>query len=132
MGTHKDLDIWKLSVELVVRIYDVTRSFPNEELYGLTSQMRRAAVSVPSNIAEGAARRHNGEYVQFLYIALGSLAELETQVIIVQRLRYLPADTAIFEFIEHIRKKLIAFIKYVRALSSPKLLNRSTRKRLNP
>jgi four helix bundle protein len=116
MGTHKDLDIWKLSVELVVRIYDVTRSFPNEESYGLTSQMRRAAVSVPSNIAEGAARRHNGEYVQFLYIAPGSLSELETQLIIAEKLKYISADMLVFNMLEDVRKKLIALIKYLKNL----------------
>ena len=85
---YKDLDIWKRSIKLVEDIYRVTKSFPREELYGLTSQIRRAAVSIPSNIAEGFTRFHNKEYKQFLYIALGSCSELSTQIIIASRLKY--------------------------------------------
>jgi four helix bundle protein len=76
----RDLDVWQLGKKIVLRIYQTTRSFPREEQYGLTSQMRRAAVSIPSNIAEGFNRYHNKEYRQFLYTALGSCAELETQI----------------------------------------------------
>ena len=86
--SYKDLNIWKRSIELVEDIYRLTKSFPKEELYGLTSQMRRAAVSIPSNIAEGFTRFHNKEYRQFLYIALGSCSELSTQIIIASRLKY--------------------------------------------
>ena len=75
---HKDLEVWKKSMDLVSNIYKITESFPNKELYGLTNQIRRAAVSIPSNIAEGAARNSKKEFIQFLYIALGSLSELET------------------------------------------------------
>ena len=89
MKTHKDLDVWKRSIEFVVSIYKLTSSFPKEELYGLTSQIRRCSVSIPSNIAEGAARNHDNEYRQFLYISLGSAAELETQLIISNRLGYI-------------------------------------------
>lgn len=88
MKTHKDLDVWKRAVDLVATIYKTTSSFPKEEIYGLTSQIRRAAVSVPSNIAEGAARNHDNEFRQFLYIALGSSAELDTQLIIANRLGF--------------------------------------------
>ena len=77
--THKDLDVWNDAMELVTNIYKLTKSFPKDELYGLTSQMRRSAVSVPSNIAEGAARKNKAEFIQFLHIALGSSSELETQ-----------------------------------------------------
>jgi four helix bundle protein len=80
--THKNLKIWQNSIHLVIEVYNLTRAFPKEELYGLSSQMRRAAISVPSNIAEGAARKNKTEYLQFLYISLGSLSELETQLII--------------------------------------------------
>lgn len=89
MKTHKDLDVWKKAIELVASIYKTTSSFPKEELYGLTSQIRRAAVSIPSNIAEGAARNHDNEYRQFLYIALASGAELETQLIISRMLGFI-------------------------------------------
>jgi four helix bundle protein len=86
---HKRLDVWRVSVELVVEVYGATRVFPVQELYGLTAQMRRAAVSIPSNIAEGAARGSRREWVRFLGIARGSLAELDTQLEIAQRLGYL-------------------------------------------
>ena len=86
---YKDLDIWKRSIELVEEIYRLTKTFPKEELYGLTSQMRRAAISIPSNIAEGFTRFHDKEYKQFLYISLGSCSELSTQIIIASRLKYL-------------------------------------------
>ena len=88
MKTHKDLDVWKKAMELVVSVYKTTSSFPREEIYGLTSQIRRAAVSIPSNIAERAARNHDNEHRQFLYIALASSAELETQLIISNRLGF--------------------------------------------
>jgi four helix bundle protein len=80
MRTHKDLDVWKIAIELSKHVYEMTKGFPKAELFGLTSQMRRAAVSVASNIAEGAARNGNKEYIQFLYIAAGSASELDTQI----------------------------------------------------
>ena len=86
LKTHKDLDVYQTSMELVTDIYHLTKSFPWEEQYGLTSQIRRSAVSVPSNISEGAARKNKPEFIQFLYIALGSLSELETQLIISKNL----------------------------------------------
>ncbi|PKN14946.1 MAG: four helix bundle protein [Deltaproteobacteria bacterium HGW-Deltaproteobacteria-24] len=89
MQTHKDLKVWQKSIEFVEYIYTITNDFPKEELYGLTSQMRRCAVSVPSNIAEGSARNHNKEFIQFLYVSLGSLSELETQLIIAVKIGYL-------------------------------------------
>lgn len=89
MKTHKDLDVWRRSIDLVASVYKTTSLFPKEELYGLTSQIRRAAVSIPSNIAEGAARNHVNEFRQFLYIALGSGAELETQLIIAKMLGFI-------------------------------------------
>ena len=110
-GTHKDLQIWHEGLSLVERIYNVTAKFPSHETYGLTSQMRRAAVSIPSNIAEGAARQTGKEFIQFLYIALGSLSELETQCIIAQRLNYFE-DQSFIEIIEALRRKLLNFIKY--------------------
>jgi len=70
--THRDLEVWKRGISFVTTIYKLTGSFPKEELYGLTSQIRRAAISIPSNIAEGAARKSNKEFIHYLYIALGS------------------------------------------------------------
>lgn len=87
--THKDLDVWKLSMEVVFSVYRFTDKFPNKEQFGLTNQIRRCAVSIPSNIAEGSARKGNTEFIQFLHIALGSLAELETQLLIANGLNYL-------------------------------------------
>jgi four helix bundle protein len=77
---HRKLDVWKLSMEFVREIYKVTESFPKSEVYGLTSQMRRSAVSIPSNLAEGAARKGAKEFDQFLNIAQGSISELDTQI----------------------------------------------------
>jgi four helix bundle protein len=110
MGTHKDLQIWQGGLDLVEIVYKLTATFPASELYGLTSQMRRAAVSVPSNIAEGAARQGEKEFIQFLYVALASLAELETQCFIAKRLDYFQ-EHPIFETIEALRRKLLNFIK---------------------
>jgi four helix bundle protein len=111
--THKDLKIWKEGIDLIISIYKLTKEFPNEELYGMTSQMRRAAVSYPSNIAEGAARSSNNEYIRFLYIALGSLSELETQIIISEKLHYIANKTTIIEEIEALRRKTLNLIKYL-------------------
>ena len=113
MVTHKDLDIWKIGIELVAEVYRATGEFPREEVYGITSQLRRAAVSIPSNIAEGAARTSRKEFLQYLYIALGSLAELETQVVISQRLRLLQEDIHA-ELIEKLRRKMLNFIKHLK------------------
>lgn len=87
--SFRDLDIWKLGKEIVVETYKITQSFPKEEAFGLTSQMRRAAISIPSNVAEGFNRYHNKEYKQFLFIALGSCAEMETQIEICFELNYI-------------------------------------------
>ena len=89
MKTHKDLEVWKLSIRFVTEIYKITKKFPKDELYGLTSQIRRASVSIPSNIAEGAARKGEKEFIQFLYIALSSASEVETQLIIANNLDYI-------------------------------------------
>ena len=86
---HHNLEAWQQALKLVKTIYSATSTFPKSELYGLTSQMRRAAVSIPSNIAEGSARNTTPEFLRFLYIARGSLAELETQLLIARDLGYL-------------------------------------------
>jgi four helix bundle protein len=86
---HKKLEAWKLSMDLVVEIYRLTSKFPSLEKFGLVDQMRRAAVSVPSNVAEGAARQTKREFINFLHISQGSLSELDTQIELGRRLRYL-------------------------------------------
>jgi four helix bundle protein len=93
--SFRDLDVWKLSIEFVKNIYKITNKFPNSEIYGLTSQLRRSAISIPSNIAEGQGRNSSKEFGQFLAIALGSLAELETQLIIGKEIEYLTGENLI-------------------------------------
>jgi len=86
--THKDLDVWKLSIQLVKDIYQLSSKFPSDEKFGLVAQIRRAVVSIPSNISEGAARNSDKDYIRFLYISLGSLSEIETQLIIAEELGF--------------------------------------------
>lgn len=90
---HKDLDVWNESIELAQVVYSITQTFPDSEKYGLVSQMRRAAVSVPSNISEGAARSSQKERRRFFEIARSSLVELDTQLVLVCKLGYLEKDT---------------------------------------
>ena len=116
MKTHKDLDVWKKSVSLVTLIYEFTKTFPKEEIYGITNQIRRSAVSIPSNIAEGSARQGDKEFIQFLYISLSSLSELETQLIISSNLKYMTLNDyeSIMERLQEIRKMLIGLIKFLK------------------
>ncbi len=114
MKDHKELDVWKESVELVVEVYSITRRFPKEEIYGLTNQMRRSAVSIPSNIAEGAARQTEKEFVHFLHIASGSAAELETQLIISKKLNFVQEIDSLFKRIIVIQKMLGGLIRHYR------------------
>ena len=111
--SFKDLRIWQKGIQLVENIYTASKSLPKEERYGLQSQLRRAAVSVPSNIAEGFARLHNKEYRNFLYISLGSCAELTTQIIIASRLKYINATEAddLLNQIDEISKMTMSLIK---------------------
>ncbi len=111
--THKDLEVWREAMSLARELYLFTGSFPKEELYGLSSQMRRAAVSVPSNIAEGAARSSDKEFLQFLYISLGSLAELETQLVLAKEIGIGTSSEA-ESGVERVRKMLLGLIKHVK------------------
>lgn len=113
MKTHRDLDVWNEGIELVVKIYEIIKGFPKEERYGLVEQIKRSAVSIPSNIAEGAARNSKKEFLQFLYISLGSISELETQLIIADKLGFLN-DKEIFPIVEKERYKLLGLIRYLR------------------
>jgi four helix bundle protein len=110
---HYDLDAWKLARELVKRIYLLTQTFPRVELFGLTIQMRRAAVSIPSNIAEGAARTGAREFAHFLSIARGSLSELETQLLIASDLAYVNANDPIFGLTNRLARLLSGLHKTV-------------------
>lgn len=109
----RDLEVWKLGKAIVVDIYRVTKSLPQEEIYGLVSQMRRSAVPIPSNVAEGFNRKHNSEYRQFLYIALGSCAELETHVEIAHELGFIAGAGRdnLLEQLDHESKMLRNLIK---------------------
>ena len=109
---HKDLDVWKRSMDLVEEIYKITSKFPSSEIYGLSNQLRRASVSIPSNIAEGASRRGDKELLYFLNIAIGSIAEIETQLLISIRLKYIRDEDKIFDLIIEVRKLLLGFRNY--------------------
>lgn len=111
--SYKNLDCWNLSIELVEEVYAVTATFPEEEKFNLVSQINRSAVSIPSNIAEGSARQSDKEMIQFLYISLGSIAELETQLIISQKLGYFVKDD-IYDKIVNVRKLIIGLVKYLK------------------
>jgi four helix bundle protein len=93
INSFKDLEVWEKSVLFVTDIYQMTQNFPKEEIYGLTSQIRRAAVSIPSNISEGWARKSTKTYIQFLHISRGSLAEVQTQLVIAENLNYTDTKT---------------------------------------
>lgn len=109
-GNYKNLIVWQKSIILVKGVYKLTQNFPSEEKFGLVSQMRRAVVSIPSNIAEGQARRTTGDYVRFVSTAEGSLAELETQLIISIELKFCEKDEveSYFALMLEIRKMLNA------------------------
>jgi len=111
--SFKDLRIWQKGIEIVEDSYQLTKGFPKEEVYGLTSQIRRASVSIPSNIAEGFKRYHNKEYKQFLFIALGSLAELETQLIIAEKLDFVSGQGLrnVFDKIEYLSRMISSLMK---------------------
>ncbi|GAI77072.1 unnamed protein product [marine sediment metagenome] len=111
--TYRDLNIWNVGIELVKDIYKLTEKFPKQEMYGIVSQMRRSAISIPSNVAEGFKRCHNKEYRQFLYVTLGSCAELETQVTIAKELKYIQADkeATLLEKLDHIGRMITNLLK---------------------
>ena len=111
---HRDLDVWKKSLDLVEELYRCTRNFPKEEIYALTSQVRRAVISIPSKIAEGAARNSKKEFIQFLHIALGSAAELETHLIIASRLGYLIDPTEYQIKLDEIKRMLLGLLAYLK------------------
>ena len=114
-GSFKQLTVWKKSLDLVEEIYMLTSKFPTAETYGLISQMRRAAISIPSNIAEGQKRKDLPEYLQFLRIADGSAAELETQLTISKRLYENLDYSAIESLLEEVQKMLNVLIKTLKA-----------------
>jgi four helix bundle protein len=112
---HKRLEAWKQSMDLVIEIYRTTEGFPSQEIYGLTNQIRRAAVSIPSNIAEGAARQTKKEFSNYLHMAQGSLSELDTQIELARRLGYLDAKSwsALDTRMEQIDKMISGLIRHL-------------------
>ncbi len=117
MQTHKDLIVWQKSIDLAEAIYIATRQFPKEETYGMVQQMRRAATSIAMNIAEGYARNSDKETLHFLYVAVGSAAEVDTQIILSERIGYLDNNEAslLERQITAIRKMLNALITTLKA-----------------
>jgi four helix bundle protein len=110
MKDYKELEVWKRGISLVLAIYEIVQKFPKDERYALADQMKRAVVSIPSNIAEGASRNTTKEFIQFLYIALGSASELETQIIIAEKFCYIKHEEALCFEITVVRKMLNALI----------------------
>jgi four helix bundle protein len=110
-NSYKDLQVWKVSMDLVIEVYKLTDKFPRSEIYGLTNQVRRSSVSIPSNIAEGSGRRSLKEFIHFLYISKASLLELETQIEISNRLGYIKDVGPLNESIKYIRTMLINLIR---------------------
>jgi four helix bundle protein len=113
--SYRELKVWRKSIELVKEVYALARKFPQYETYALADQLRRSAVSVPSNIAEGQARQHTGEFRQFLYMAIGSAAEVDTQVVLAYELGYVSEQEAknIEERIVEIRKMTFGLIAHL-------------------
>lgn len=116
MQDFKELIVWKLAFDLNKEIYKVTAKFPKEEFYALTQQLRRASVSVSSNIAEGCGKRTNKDFISFLYNSMGSLKEIESQLLIAKDLNYLPQSKFIEldEKLDELGRKLTRFIQHVR------------------
>ncbi len=111
LRSYKDLEVWKVSMDFVTEIYKLTAAFPSSELYALTSQIRRSAISIPSNLAEGSGRKNTREFIQFLYISNGSLSELETQLEIAFCLGYFSDLENYTEKVKYIRKMLVNLIQ---------------------
>ena len=124
METHKDLRVWQQSIELVTSIYMITKTFPEEEMFGLVSQMRRAAVSVPSNIAEGYVRGTDRENLHFLRISSGSMSEVETQLLLSWNLGYISQESydELSENLTSVWKQLNALIGSIKKRLSPQEL----------
>ncbi len=113
MQDFKKLTVWNIAHELVLDIYEMTKSFPKDELYGLTSQIRRAAISIPTNIAEGSSRGSNKDFNRFLQISIGSASELEYLILLAKDLNYISGDksTTLIEKVISTRKMLITLSK---------------------
>lgn len=116
---HHGLEAWKLSRKLATDVYKLTKNFPKEEMFGLTAQIRRCAVSIPSNIAEGAARTGSKEFAQFLSIARGSASELDTQLLIAADLGYIEENDPAFTLLNRVSRLLTGLHKTIRSQKPP-------------
>jgi len=111
---HYDLDVWKSGMEMAKKVYEITEKFPKKEIFGLTSQMRRCAVSIPSNIAEGAGRGSDADFSRFLIIARGSLCELETQYLLSKQLGFIPDSADMLLEIQQLMQMLAGLIRHLK------------------
>jgi len=118
--SYKDLLIWQKGIEIVVDLYQLVESFPKEELYALTSQLKRAAVSVPSNIAEGYGRNSTQSYIHFVSISRGSLFELETQLLVAQKLKFIKNETLFSNIMNQITEETKMINSFINKLESSK------------
>jgi four helix bundle protein len=129
--SYRDLEVWQMAIALVTDVYALTKEYPREELYGLTNQMRRAAVSIPSNIAEGRAKRSTKDFIRYINIAYGSAAELETQLIISRKLDYITdvAKSSLLERLARISRMLNGMLSGLekKMSSSPRMPNADPR-----
>ena len=123
MNSYKDLVVWQKAIDLTIEIYSLTNLFPKEEMYGLVSQIRRSAVSIPSNIAEGQARKYHQQFSHFLSIAQGSLAELESQIIIAMKLGYIAGEQKDLFDTMHAIGKMITRLKQNLTQEEKKILD---------
>ena len=114
MAYHKDLEVWKCAIELAKAVYGLTAGFPASEIYGLVSQMRRSAISIASNIAEGAARNTDKEFIQFLHVALGSCSRLDTQYILSKELQFTETCDEMEGKIESVRRMILGLIRHLK------------------
>jgi four helix bundle protein len=124
--SYKELEVWRIAMDLTEAVYNITARFPADERYGLAQQMHRCAVSVPSNIAEGSSRSGTKELVQFIYISLGSLAELETQLLIAQRRNYIEDKQVLEEalgLISSVGKMLTRLVQSLQSKAANKSLS---------
>ncbi len=117
---HTKLIVWQKAMELALLVYEISKAFPSEEKFGITSQVRRSAVSIPSNIAEGRSRGTRKDYAQFLHVALGSAAELETQLTLAYRLSIAknPSYTTAIELLKEVRRMLFAMVASLKSSTS--------------
>ena len=118
--SYKDLLIWQKGIDLVIKLYELVEDFPKEEMYALTSQLKRASVSIPSNIAEGYGRNSSQSYIHFVSISRGSLFELETQLLVAQKLKFIKNETLFSDLMNQITEESKMINSFINKLESSK------------